>query len=97
MHKRYFGLFRWNGSVKEATKVIPTLDRRRGKRETRSDWIDMKPDEYYRRPREHLERLYRRFKDRFPEGMRTESQAFPGAKGRSPMPWQDGSTITPKV
>lgn len=67
VHERYFGLFRFNGSAKEAAKVIPTIDRRRGRREPRSDWIDMKPDEYYRRPREHLERLYRRFKDRFPE------------------------------
>jgi hypothetical protein len=67
VHERYFGLFRFNGSAKEATKLIPMLDRRRGKREPRSDWIDIKPDEYYGRPGEHLERLYRRFKDRFPE------------------------------
>jgi len=67
VHERYFGLFRWNGSAKEATKVIPPLDRRRGKREPHSDWIDIKPDEYYRRPREHLGRLYHRFKERFPE------------------------------
>jgi hypothetical protein len=47
--------------------LIPTRDRRRGKREPCSDWIDIKPEEYYERSREHLERLYRRFKDRFPE------------------------------
>lgn len=65
VYERYFGLFRWDGSAKEAAKVIPTLDRGIAKRELRWEWIDIKPDEYYESPREHLERLYRGFKDRF--------------------------------
>jgi endo-1,4-beta-mannosidase len=68
VHERFFGLFRWDGSPKEAAKTIPTIDRRIRKRESHPDWIDMKPDEYYERPAEHLQRLYHRFKDRFEEG-----------------------------
>jgi endo-1,4-beta-mannosidase len=67
VHERYFGLFRWNGSAKDAVRLILPVDRRREEKEPRWDWIDIKPEEYYQHPLEHLERLYRNFKDRFDE------------------------------
>jgi endo-1,4-beta-mannosidase len=64
VHERYFGLFRWDGSAKEAAGLIPKLDRQTTENESNLDWIDIKPDEYYEQPKEHIERLFRRFKDR---------------------------------
>jgi len=67
VHERFFGLFRWDGSPKEPAKLFPTLDRRFSEREPGLDWIDIRPEEHYERPMEHLKRLYRRFKERFEE------------------------------
>jgi endo-1,4-beta-mannosidase len=68
VHERFFGLFRWNGSPKVAAGVVPTVDRHSAEtQEKASGWIDIKPDEYYQRPLEHLKRLYNRFKDNFQE------------------------------
>ena len=53
--------------VRVSSGLIPAVDRRREEKEPRWDWIDIKPEEYYQHPLEHLERLYRNFKDRFDE------------------------------
>ncbi len=68
VHERYFGLFRRDGSAKDIAKLIPKLDRGIARKELCWDWADIKPDEYYEHPREHLERLYWSFKNRFEGG-----------------------------
>lgn len=68
VHERYFGLFRLDGSAKGPAKLIAALDRRGRRGELPWDWVDIKREEYYERPREHIMRLYHRFKDRFQPG-----------------------------
>ncbi|MBW2123541.1 MAG: hypothetical protein JRH07_17105 [Deltaproteobacteria bacterium] len=67
VHERYFGLFRWDGSPKEGAGRIAGAGRGPASTEASLDWIDLRPDDYYERPGEHLERLYQRFKERFQE------------------------------
>ncbi|MCX8118128.1 MAG: cellulase family glycosylhydrolase [Desulfobacterota bacterium] len=63
IHERYFGLFRKDRSPKAYVKLLKEFqvepDRRRP---VLSSWIDIEPQEYYRNPMAHLERLFGRFK-----------------------------------
>lgn len=67
VHERFFGLFRWNGSPKEAANLVANFPREKASREPSWEWIDIGRREYYERPLEHLQHLYRNFKDRFQE------------------------------
>jgi endo-1,4-beta-mannosidase len=64
-HERWFGLWSAGGSPKPAVDEIhrfqglPRAPQRRD-----LDWIDVDADEFYKLPRHHLSRLYRRFCDR---------------------------------
>jgi endo-1,4-beta-mannosidase len=63
LHERFFGLFRSDGTAKKTAKLLFDLDRRTSREALDSVWIDITQDEYWERPREHLKRLYGRFKD----------------------------------
>jgi endo-1,4-beta-mannosidase len=68
-HERFFGLFRPDGSPKEAAAVFEDfVGLERQENEYVMDWIDITADEYWEQPDEHLPRLYRRFKD-YNEGL----------------------------
>jgi endo-1,4-beta-mannosidase len=63
VHERYFGLWRRDGSRKPSVNVIENF--RAGEVrgiEERFDWIDIKPEEFYKAPKENLRRLYKRFR-----------------------------------
>lgn len=62
-HERYFGVFREDRSPKSFLSLFPLLQRERPRKEIKLDWIEIEPNEYFRNPKEHLSRLYRRFKD----------------------------------
>lgn len=70
LHERYCGLFRWDGSPKEAVKWVAVADRWIPKRELGFDWIDIQPEEYWECPMDHLKRLYSRFRAYFEEEWR---------------------------
>ena len=63
--ERFCGLFRRDGSAKPAARLIREYPRERAPREISWDWADIRPEEYWKDPRKHLPRFYRRFKDRF--------------------------------
>jgi len=65
--ERFCGLFRWNGSPKAAAKVAFHSAQEKSSRPLSWDWIDIDRREYYERPGEHLEHLYRNFRDCFQE------------------------------
>lgn len=66
VHERFFGLFRYDGSAKPAVAVMREfLGLHRVESEPDTSWIDIPREAYYRRPSEHIKRLYRRFKRRF--------------------------------
>jgi endo-1,4-beta-mannosidase len=63
VHERYFGLWRANGSSKPSVKVIENFQA--GEVNGIADkfeWIDIKPEEFYKAPKENLRRLYKRFR-----------------------------------
>ncbi len=63
VHERFFGLFRWNGSPKAAARVALYSAPEKSSRPLSWDWIDIDRTDYYERPGEHLEHLYRNFRD----------------------------------
>ncbi len=62
VHERFFGLFRWDGLPKRAANVIRQLPREREDFSAPLNWIDLDSPEFWSSPREHLARLYGRFK-----------------------------------
>lgn len=67
VHERFFGLLRSDGSPKAAMNVIHDCPRQKRPTALSWDWIDIERREYYERPLEHLEHLYRNFRDRLQE------------------------------
>lgn len=69
-HERSFGLWRADGSPKPALRVIRAFSDLEPKRRPPPDdysWIDLPEDEFYKNPRENLQRLYERFRRRYAE------------------------------
>jgi len=69
MPERFFGLLRHDGTPKPAAAVFkprPT-ETEEGRQES-VEWIDVVEEEYYRDPRHHLSRLYRRFREYYSFG-----------------------------
>jgi endo-1,4-beta-mannosidase len=63
-HEPFFGLWRTDGSPKPAiAEVTHIAGTARREPEQDYDWIDIERDHYYHDPKEHLRRLYRRFRD----------------------------------
>ena len=62
--ERFCGLFRRDGSAKPVARMIRDFPRERKARDLLWDWVDIRPEEYYKNPLGQLIRLYRRFKDR---------------------------------
>lgn len=62
-HERYFGLFREDRSTKSFLPLFSLFQREKPKREIKWDWIEIEPSEYFKNPKEHLSRLFWRFKD----------------------------------
>jgi endo-1,4-beta-mannosidase len=63
-HERFFGLVRPDGSLKPHAKVIQQFaatDPIVLEQPRRQVHLDITPDEYYRSPGPHLQRLYERF------------------------------------
>ena len=62
-HERWFGLWRADGSPKPALAELRPFEgaRRVPSKQLVPGWIDVDPEEFYARPHEHLQRLYRRF------------------------------------
>ena len=73
MPERFFGLLRHDGSPKPAAAVFKsrpteTEDKRQeagGRRQESVEWIDVGEEEYYQDPKQHLGRLYRRFRESY--------------------------------
>lgn len=64
IHERSFGLWRSDGSPKPSLAAVePFVGSVRLSGSRRHDWIDIDADEFYASPREHLRRLYRRFRE----------------------------------
>ena len=64
VHERHFGLWRADGSPKP---VVAELDRRRNAERSAvpdGTWIDLRRDEFYRRPLQHLVALYEAYRTR---------------------------------
>jgi endo-1,4-beta-mannosidase len=62
-HERHFGLVRPDGSLKPHAEALRRFAETRPKvmPASRTVKIDVTPDEYYQRPLEHLQRLYREY------------------------------------
>jgi endo-1,4-beta-mannosidase len=67
IHERFFGLFRWNATPKGAAKVASHFSPEKTSKRLSWEWIDIDRRDFYERPLEHLEHLYRNFRNRFQE------------------------------
>jgi endo-1,4-beta-mannosidase len=65
VQERFYGLFRWDETPKPAAKLIQDYPRQTNPGKVSQDWIDIRSEEYYGRPKFHLPRLYNRFKEHF--------------------------------
>ena len=62
--ERFFGLVRHDGSIKPAAAVFKSVPSETEEEEELSwKWIDVGEEEYYQDPRQHLGRLYQRFRE----------------------------------
>ena len=59
--ERWFGLWRADGSPKPAVAEVTSFEKLRRVPPADAEWIDIDPDEFLRRPHEHLRRLYRKW------------------------------------
>jgi endo-1,4-beta-mannosidase len=65
VHERFFGLWRADGSPKPAVTAVTDLVGAARLDSSRDDeWIDVDTEEFSLDPRQHLPRLYRRYRDR---------------------------------
>jgi endo-1,4-beta-mannosidase len=62
-HERYFGLWRKDGTPKLAAKMVAELRNLPIHENSNLGWIDIDRDQFYRRPKESLTRLYRIFSE----------------------------------
>lgn len=62
VHERFFGLFRWDGQPKGVAKICQRLTIEEAPSKTNDEWFDIRPEEFYERPQEHIKRLYKKFK-----------------------------------
>lgn len=65
VHERFFGLFRWDGQAKGVAKICQRFTIDEAPTQTHNEWFDIKPEEFYEQPQEHIKRLYRKFKNFF--------------------------------
>lgn len=65
VHERFFGLFRWDGHPKKVAKICQRISNLEMPRQINNEWLDIKPEEFYEQPGEHIKRLYQRFKKYF--------------------------------
>ncbi len=63
VHERFFGLLRWDGQAKGIAKICQQMAFAKGMIQFSNDWIDIKPEEFYEKPGEHIKRLYQKFKE----------------------------------
>lgn len=61
LHERYFGLFREDYSPKSFLSLFHLLQKGERRKTISFDWIDVDYEDYFRNPKEHLLRLFRRF------------------------------------
>ncbi len=61
IHERYFGVWHADGTPKPAVKVISELGSIPIGENPDLGWIDIRPEQFYCRPKENLARLYRIF------------------------------------
>jgi len=65
IHERSFGLWRADGSPKPSVAAVAAFaGALRVESPDDQTWIDIEPDEFFRDPRSHLTRLYRRYRRR---------------------------------
>lgn len=65
VHERFFGLFRWDGHPKKVAKICQRISNQEMPGQINNEWLDIKPEEFYEQPREHIKKLYQRFKKYF--------------------------------
>jgi endo-1,4-beta-mannosidase len=63
IHERCFGVFREDRSPKPFLPLLSLLQEKKRGEEMRLDWIGIEPDEYFLNPKEHLSKLFWRFKE----------------------------------
>ncbi len=62
-HERYFGFFREDRSPKLFLSLLKEFKEKRQVKPPSLGWIDISKREYFKDPKAHLKRLYRRFKE----------------------------------
>ena len=63
IQERFFGIFRDDGSPKRSLNAIRRfISQKKEPMEVVLDWIDIHPEEFYKKPEENLSNLYQRFK-----------------------------------
>jgi hypothetical protein len=70
-HERYFGLFHEDLSPKPFVPLLKSLQAKKEAKSVSFGWIDIEPEEYFQAPLAHLYRLYRNFKERGLERIRS--------------------------
>jgi hypothetical protein len=62
LHERFFGVLRHDGSTKPIALAFKSSGTGRAEGGTSHDWIDTSEEDYYQDPKQHLLRLYQRFR-----------------------------------
>jgi endo-1,4-beta-mannosidase len=61
VHERFFGAFRNDLTPKAVVQVLNDASRKAEIYRPLPDWIDLKPDDYWKDPAQHIKRLYKKF------------------------------------